>query len=495
MGIVRKQSIFSLIAIYAGFAVGALNTMLYIDFLSQEEYGLTSILREAFVLFSVFATLGTANTFHRFFPLYNAHLSRKDNDLPLLYFTTCTIGLIIVLACMFGFKDLVIRKFGKNSPLFVEKFYLLVPLVITFLYVNVFEAFAYMLKRTISFNLVKELGFRIVQLAIIVLFIFHIIEIDNFLVLYALMYVPSIIIMAYIVFRNNGIPLNFKISKLTKRVYKKLIGYTSFHFSGAIINIAPTAINAFLIGSISPNGLADVAVYTLAKFFISVMDAPVRSMLGINIAVISESFQQKDYNKIERIYKKTSINLLIVGIAIFTLIYANIPVVVEYFKTKDYSQVGILFLIAGLSKLVDLSMGMNWVIMYLSKFWKIEFYTSTAIILTSIPVNYILVKWQPLLGATLGEAMILILFCGVRYFWVQKLLHIKPYTFKTLGLVSIGIVCFAFAVFMPFPKNPILEVVMRTSLFALLYFILIRWYKPSEDFDDILSKVMAKFKK
>jgi hypothetical protein len=36
---------------------------------------------------------------------------------------------------------------------------------------------------------------------------------------------------------------------------------------------------------------------------------------------------------------------------------------------------------------------------------------------------------------------------------------------------------------------------MRTSLFTLLYFILIRWYKPSEDFDDILSKVMAKFKK
>ena len=196
MGVVRKQSILSLIGIYAGFAIGAVNQYLFIIHLSQEQLGLTTILREVFLTLTTFASLGTLLTFHRFFPMYDKSLGRERNDLPFLVLTACIIGLILVISSLFLFKDFIILKFSKNSPLFVEWFYLLVPLTCTALLIQLFEAFSFMLKRTIGSNIIKEVGFRIFQSVIILLYCFDLISIDTFFILFSFMYLPSVVIMA-----------------------------------------------------------------------------------------------------------------------------------------------------------------------------------------------------------------------------------------------------------------------------------------------------------
>lgn len=482
-------------SIYLGFAVGALNVYLFNRFFSQEEYGLTQLFIQVFTTFSAFASLGTLITFYRFSPIFSHHLDRKKNDLPFLIMAACAIGLSIVVAIMFGFKDQIVRKFSENSPLFVEKYFYVFPLTISFLIYNLFESYAFMLKRTVQFNLTKELGFRLFQTTIILLYAGGVIELETFYVLFSLMFVPSLLIMSWIVFANEGIRINLKISKLTKRIYKIIAGYTSFHFSGTLLSVLPTAINSLLIGSISKNGLSDVAVYIMARFFISVLDAPLRGMYGVNVATLSEAFHKRDTAKVGRIYKKASINLLVIGIPIFILIFTNIDVVSHLFKDKDYSALPQLFLIFGIAKLFELSMGMNNSILNLSKFWKIEFYISSFIILFSLPVNYFLIKQSPLLGAALGEGLMLILFCSFRYFFVGKLLHIKPYTKKTLGLVLIGIVCLFMLLLIPTLNNPYLNIILKLIVFLPVYTFAIWWYKPSGEVAELMEKGIRELRK
>src|SRR5690606_40864723 len=123
MGVVRKQSILSLLATFLGFALGAANQIWYNQYLTQEEYGLTMVFREVFVAFSYIATFGTVLTFHRFYPLYNHYLKRERNDLPFLVLAAFSLGLALVATILIAFKEPISGYFSKNSPLFVEKYY------------------------------------------------------------------------------------------------------------------------------------------------------------------------------------------------------------------------------------------------------------------------------------------------------------------------------------------------------------------------------------
>lgn len=498
MGVVRKQSILSLIGIYAGFAIGAVNQFLFIRHLSQEQFGLTTILREVFLTLTTFASLGTLLTFHRFFPMYDKSLGREKNDLPFLILTACTIGLVIVISSLFLFKEFIILKFSKNSPLFVEWFYLLVPLTCTVLLIQLFEAFAFMLKRTIGSNIIKEVGFRIFQSVIIILYCFQLITIDTFFILFSFMYLPSVIIMAWMVFAKDGIRITTRISRLTKKIYRKMISFTVFHFTGAAISVVPVAVNISLLSSLSPLGLNDAAVYGIAKFVVSVIDGPSRSMLGINVATISEASHNRDHDKVARIYQKTSISLSIVGIAIFALILVNINLINTPLFTdsgKDFSKLPLIFAIIGISKVFELSMGLNNVILYLSKHWRIEFLITSSVILLNIPISYMLTKEFLLLGTAIADGLLVSLFCILRFVAVKKLIGIQPYTRKTLGLLFIGILSLAATLLVPDTPNLFLTNSIKSIVFGTFYFVGIWYYKPSEDFNEIIRKAIAKVKK
>lgn len=498
MGVVRKQSILSLIGIYAGFAIGAVNQYLFIRHLSQEEFGLTTILREVFLTLTTFASLGTLLTFHRFFPMYDKSLGREKNDLPFLILAVCTIGLILVTASLFLFKDFIILKFSKNSPLFVEWFYLLIPLTCTVLLIQLFEAFAFMLKRTIGSNIVKEVGFRIFQSVIIILYCFQFITIDTFFILFSFMYLPSVIIMAWMVFAKEGIKITTRVSKLTKKIYRKMIGFTAYHFTGAAISVVPVAVNISLLSSLSPLGLNDAAVYGIAKFVVSVIDGPARSMLGINVATVSEASHNRDHDKVARIYQKTSISLSIIGIAIFAFILVNINLInTPLFTTngKDFSKLPLIFVIIGISKVFELSMGLNNVILYLSKHWRIEFLITSSVILLNIPISYFLTKEFLLMGTAIADALLVSLFCILRFLAVKKLIGIQPYTRKTLGLFIIGILCLAATLLVPATPNIFLTNILKSIVFGTLYFVGIWYYKPSEDFNEIIRKAIKKINK
>ncbi|RQO30245.1 hypothetical protein DBR32_11755 [Taibaiella sp. KBW10] len=488
MGAVRKQSIYSFIFIFIGFIIGALNTLLlYAKYLSTEQYGLTGVFRDFYVLFAVLATFGSVTALYKFFPLYHARLGRDKNDLPFLITIVGILGCICLIAGCLIFKDLIVLKFGKKSPLFVKHFYLIIPLTVSMVLMNQFEGFAFMLKRTTVSNLVKELGFRIVQTIAILLYIFNYISIDTFFLLFAFMYIPSLIIMLILVTYNKGIKLNFRISNLTKKIYRKVISFSLFHFSGGVIAVLPFALNGILIAGISERGLYDVGIYTIATFMVSMLEVPLRGMRGIGIATYSEAFLHNDLHKVGRMQQNASLNLLIVGFFIFGLIYPNIENIVYFSKGKDFHPIVNIFLIAGSAKLIELSMGMNDSLLSLSKYWRTDFFVSSGIVLLSIPINIWFIKWDPLLGAAVGQAIVLILFCFLRSLVIWKYFHIQPYTYKTFIVMGMGIVTTAITYYIPASGNVFADIFIKGLVFSSLYLFLIYRFKISSDINGLYA--------
>ena len=210
MGIVRKQSIQSSILIYFGFIFGAFTTLvLFPKYFTTEEYGLTRLLLDVSSLLAIFCTLGSTPATLKFNPFYRSYLPSKKNDLPFLTIAVCIIGCILFLIIVPANKDLIIRKFGQRSPLFVQYFSLIYPLTIGFSFWSLFESHSWSLQNTVLPNFLKEVGFRVITVSLIALFIFHIVDFNSFIHLYSFLYVIPVLILFLYLLSGKKFVLHF----------------------------------------------------------------------------------------------------------------------------------------------------------------------------------------------------------------------------------------------------------------------------------------------
>src|SRR4051812_37680502 len=129
MSQIRQRSIKGTVWIYTGFLIGALNTWLFTNknWFSTDQYGLTRSLLEIGMLIFAFSTLGTNFFLYKFFPYYEDNLDKKNNDLLGLALKICMIGFTVTVSGLFLLQPLIVRKFGTNSQLLVEYFYMTIP--------------------------------------------------------------------------------------------------------------------------------------------------------------------------------------------------------------------------------------------------------------------------------------------------------------------------------------------------------------------------------
>src|SRR5437868_3910801 len=123
MSQIRRQSIISSLVVYIGFAIGVLNTYLFAregSGFTKAEYGLVGIFMAVAIVMYSFANLGQPSVVGKFYPYYHDHLPHKKNDLFTWTFLITIIGFILVLVAGISFKGFVIKKYGTNSPQFVQ---------------------------------------------------------------------------------------------------------------------------------------------------------------------------------------------------------------------------------------------------------------------------------------------------------------------------------------------------------------------------------------
>jgi O-antigen/teichoic acid export membrane protein len=99
MSQIRKRSIKTIIWIYAGFVLGAVNTyfLTHKNWFQPDEYGLTQSLIQVGLLVAAFSTLGVSSYLYKFFPYYEDNLPNKNNDI-------LSIALMALSSLQLGFS-------------------------------------------------------------------------------------------------------------------------------------------------------------------------------------------------------------------------------------------------------------------------------------------------------------------------------------------------------------------------------------------------------
>ncbi|MBK7123747.1 MAG: lipopolysaccharide biosynthesis protein, partial [Chitinophagaceae bacterium] len=235
MSQIRKQSIISSMVVYIGFAIGFFNTWLFTreGGFTQAEYGLTGIfMAVANIMFSV-ANLGMVAYVHKFYPYYNDNLPKKKNDQLSLAILFSLIGFCLVVVAGLLFKDLVIRKYGTNSPDLVKYYYYIFPFGLGLTLFSILEAYAWQLKKAVVTNFLREIQFRLLTTILIVLSFSGIIaSFDLFIKIYSFTFLAvAIILLGYLVY-NHSISFTLSVSRVSKKFYNKIISLISFVYGG-----------------------------------------------------------------------------------------------------------------------------------------------------------------------------------------------------------------------------------------------------------------------
>ena len=495
MGHIRRQTILSSIIIYIGFAIGFVNTYLYVKqgIFTPEQYGLTRLINDISATFFSFGTFGVITYIYKFHPFYKNNLSKKENDQLGLSLIIIMLGFLFVIAGSIFLKPLFIRKFSERSLLFINYYYWTLPFALGLLLFSIFEAFAWFAQRSIFTNFLRETGLRIIQLILILCFVAGWITFDGFIKWFSFCYLFIAFVLIVYLVRKKSVTITFKISRVTKKFSKRIFSLMMLIYGSLIINTLAQYIDTIIIASVSVKGLTDVGIYTLATFIATTISVPQRSIISATVPVLSNSWKTKNYEEIRRIYNRTSINLLLLSLLIFFIIWLNVNDLFTVLNiNKDFEAGKIVILILGISKIIDAGTGVNSQIIGTSNLWRFEVLTGVLLLSISIPLNYFLVKQMGINGSALSNLIAFAIYNMVRLLFIYKKFSMQPFTYKTVYAVLITVAIYALCYFALNNMHGWIAIFLRSGIFVLLFALAVIKFRISPDADFLLAYANAK---
>jgi O-antigen/teichoic acid export membrane protein len=495
MADIRRQGIKGTIWVYVGFLLGAITTYFftYKHWFTPEQYGLTRSLLEIGLLVYAFSTIGTTFYLYKFFPYYQDNLPKKENDLLGFALKICVVGFVITAAALLLLQPIIIKKFSTNSFLLVQYFYMIIPIGFFILLYTILEAYAYGFSKGSTTNFLKETVLKLYTLLVVLLKITGIINFKTFIILFSFQYAAIALILLYILKKEGNLWLTFKTSRVTKKYKKKIISILALTFLTIIIAVLRTSIDAIVLAA--RQNLGKVAIFGFANYLVMTIGAPNRSLTSITVPILSRHWKDKNLKEIERIYKRSSINLLSFSLFMFGLILLNFAAAIKYFNLNEtYLEGKTVFIVLGTVTIIELGTGVNNLIIGTSSFFRFELWTSILLTALIIPLSYFLTVKYGLIGPAIANLVSFTIYNAVRYFFLLHKFNMQPFSGKTVEVIFIAALSFMVIHFLFADKEGLLFLIVRSALFCTIFVVAVYVRNISPDVKPVFESLRKRLK-
>jgi O-antigen/teichoic acid export membrane protein len=462
--------------VYVGFALGFFNTYLFTrqGGFTKEQFGLTAIFVAVSQLMYAVANVGMPAVITKFYPYYKAHLHPKKNDLLARALLITCIGFLPVILLSILFKGPLISRIFNNSPELLHYFYWLLPFGFGYTLFMVLDIYAWQLQKAVLSNVLKEVMFRGIVTVLILLTTFHLITtFSTFIGLYSFAYMALATFLFVYLKRKGLLHLTLQASIVTQKFRKKIRTLVSFVWTGGLIYSLSNVVDTLFIAAILPNGIGAAGVFTFGQYITSLIQAPQRAVVSAAIGPLAAAWREKDYAKINRIYKRSSVNQLLFACAMFTLIWINFEDAIETFHLQPvYRDARWVFLYFGLTRIVDMGTGVNGQIIGTSIFWRFDFITGMVLLGVMLPLNFFLTREFGMYGPAIANLVSFTIYNAIRYTFLLRKFNMQPFDRNTVLTLFIAAGCFLLAWY-PFRNQSGLHwIAIRSLCFLLPYLFL-----------------------
>jgi O-antigen/teichoic acid export membrane protein len=498
MSAIRRQSIISSIVIYIGFAIGMLNVYFFTKqgLFTEEQYGLTGVFIAIALAMQAFAAFGMPSYVYKFYPYYNYHLPDKKNDMLSWALLISIIGFIVVMVGGWMLKDIVVKKYSVNAPKLVNYYYWIFPMALGLTVYTTLEAYTQIIKKPVLTNFLREVEWRLVTTILIVLFILGVIKnFAQFIKLFAFGYpVIALTLLIYLIYTKN-FRINFSPSKVTRRYFKKIVSFSVFTYSGMLIFTVSQVFDSMVIASVLKNGLEKVAIFTLAQTMTSVIQAPQRGIIAASIAHLSQAWKDKNIALLQKIYQRSSLNLLLFAAGIYLLIALNYTEAIQTLHLKPSYLLGFsAFIVLGLTKVIDLGTGLNAQIIGTSNYWRFELFCGIILLVLTLPLTYFFAKKYDILGPPIATLISIAVYNSIRIVFLWKKFKLQPFTKETIYTLFVALICFGLCYFLFKNIHGFSGLILRSIAFMFLYGGSIILFNLSPDVKPVWNTIKKRMK-
>ena len=497
MGIILKQSIKNTLVIYLGFLIGGINTLfLYTRFLKEEYYGLVTYVFSAANLLTPLIAFGIHFTIIKFFSSYTLK-QEKDKFLSSILFLPLIIALPI--GFFWNYFHNWILNFVSDTNVIIENYTIHIYIIaVCCAYFEVFYSWAKVQMQTVFGNLLKELYNRVAIMIFLFAIYMNLITKQEFLNYMAYAYILRTLLMMVYAFKLYLPKFSFSLPNNFSEIIKYTLYIILAGSAGAIV----LDIDKVMIPG--KQGFATAAYYTVAVFIGSFIEAPSRAMGQILQPLTSKSINENDTKETESLYKKSSINLLLVGGLFFLLVNANVKELFRLLPDKGYADGILVVLMISLAKLFLMLLGSNGAIINNSKFYKITMPIGLGMALSVIYLNKFFYNYLNLgtEGLAFATLITVVLASSFKLWFVKKKLQISPFTnttLKMIGIIAIAYFLFSFWDFsvpeillIDFPIHPIINIILKSILIITVYMFVIFKLNISTQINSQINKLLKK---
>ncbi len=496
MSVIKKQTIVGTIYSYMGVAVGTLTMALIIpNYFSSDEYGVINHISRWVMILAIVMGLGFNNSGNRFFGFFREpsenHRGYLFNGVIFL-----TIGSLVVAAFLYFCKDWIQTSQANDNALFIEYYWLILPITISIAYFNLFDNYAKGLFDTVFGTFLSQLFQRVLILAVALLYIFKWVDFEGFMYCWTGAMSAHFLLMVWHCKKLGNFslkPSNF----LWNSPFKiEFLRFAMFSVITGISSIAISTIDSMMVYKYL--GLSMSGIYNFCLLFGSVMTMSYLANVKASTPIVMGALQENDIKKIEAIYVKSGLTQLMFGTVILVLVWVSIDACFSLVK-PEYLAAKTALLIIGVGKLYDLGSGVNSLILAYSRYYKLDSFLVISFIGLLYLLNKIMIPSYGLEGAAYATLIATVYYNTARNLLIWKYFRIHPYSFKQVIVVFIGLIVLGIGFLLPDLKGGIwfslISIVYKSMVLLLLFIVPFYFLKISPEVNEVIekgSKVLVK---
>lgn len=470
--------------------------VLFLLILSTEEIGLIQILVAAGLLFAQLANFGSVYTVWKFFPFFNNPEKKHHGFLPFMLLIILA-GIAIVSGLAIFFRGEVESIYIEKSALFVEYYWWIFPIGISYVVYLVLEVYLRAMFKNIVSVFALDVCLRLATTILLVLLWIKSIDFNFFVIAHSLLYLlPTIILLVYLALLKE---LNLSIStiKISKRFRKIILQFSLYNYVNTLGVVLVSTLDVLMVAQMM--GLEETGVYGTVIFITSALLVPYRSIIRVSSPMVSEYWKHRQMKKMEELYKQVSSVTLFIALSSFLIVWMNIDFIFSFIREESWLafQPGIwVFFFLMMGRIIDMYFGLNGSIFTTSKKYKYDIYFTIFLIAAVYGLNLVLIPWYGIAGAAISTSVALVVYNFGRLIFVWATFKIHPFEKNQFVLIGIALITFTIGELCGnLSANKWIQACIDTGIFGVVFLFPIYRFNLEPNSVDYVNKGMAFVKK
>lgn len=496
MGIVVRQSVKSVLVTLAGSVLGVLVTILSMRYFLRSEFGFTKNLITIALQVSYLGLFGFNATLLIYGQKFPPGHKQRGAFLSICAAAPIVFSLVTCLV-WFLFKERFLSFYQAGDAALIRQYFILFPLLTLFsVGVSWFEGYLQSLHKTALQNFAREILARLIYIGLIVCYALDWLSFSRFLWAYVILYVIPLAFLVLTAKRDRGLVFSWKKDAFSSGEIKELLRFSGYHMLTVISSVLILQLDVVLLGPLAKDGLEAVAVYGVAALAVSMLRNPTRVIGLAATPSFSQHYHEGKIKELRNLFLRSAVNMQILGLGMFILVYLNISNIqaLAGLVQSGYGQIKGVILILMIGQLADMSTGLNYELIGVTKYYRFNFWIAIALLVMVFALNYFLIRQTGIYGAAWATSIGLVIFNIAKSTFLWRKFRMQPFQ-RASGLILLaGIISGIISWSLPYLGNVFADVFLRSALMILIFGALLLWWKISPELNELAGNIWYKRK-